>query len=62
MRFTHTNKAIRTALLALYILLLGASWAVAQQTVNMTAAPSSVALPDGSSLDFRHAAVARELG
>ena len=50
MRFIHSNKTIRTVLLTICILLLGASWAVAQQTVNLTAAPSSVALPDGSSV------------
>jgi hypothetical protein len=50
MRFTHSNKTVRTVLLAVYILLLGASWAVAQQQVNLTAAPSSVTLPDGSSV------------
>lgn len=50
MRFTHSNKTVKTVLLAICILLLGASWAVAQQTVNLTAAPSSVALPDGSSV------------
>ena len=37
MRFTHSNKTVRTVLLAVYILLLGASWAVAQQQVNLTA-------------------------
>jgi len=50
MRFTHSNLTVRTVLLAFCILLLGASWAVAQQQVNLTAAPSSVTLPDGSSL------------
>src|SRR5580765_1352695 len=50
MRFTHTNKAVRTALLTLYILLLGASWASAQQQVSLTAAPGSITLPDGSSV------------
>ncbi|HWI69888.1 MAG TPA: Ig-like domain-containing protein, partial [Nitrospiraceae bacterium] len=50
MRFTHSNKTVRTVLLAVCILLLEASWAVAQQQVNLTAAPSSVTLPDGSSV------------
>src|SRR5215475_1331264 len=50
MRFTHTNKSVRTVLLALYILLLGASWAAAQQQVSLTAGPTSVTLPDGSSV------------
>src|ERR1700757_3104488 len=50
MRFTHSNKTVRTVLLAVCILLLGASWAVAQQQVNLIAGPSSITLPDGSSV------------
>ena len=50
MRFTHFNKTIRTVLSAVCIILIGASWAVAQQQVNLTAAPSSVTLPDGNSV------------
>src|SRR5215470_8862763 len=50
MRFTHSNLTVRTVLLAVCILLLGASWAVAQQQVNLTAAPSSITLPDGSAV------------
>ena len=50
MRFTHSNLTVRKVLLAVCILLLGASWAVAQQQVNLTAAPSSVTLPDGNSV------------
>src|ERR1700751_1360795 len=50
MRFTHSNFTVRTVLLTVCILLLGASWAVAQQQVNLTAAPSSITLPDGSSV------------
>src|SRR5262252_496227 len=50
MRFTHSNLTVKTVLLAVCILLLGASWAVAQQQVNLTAAPSSVTLPDGNSV------------
>jgi hypothetical protein len=34
----------------MYILLLGASWAVAQQKVNLTAGPVSITLPDGASV------------
>ena len=49
MRFTHSNKAVKTVLLALYIL-LGASWAVAQQQINLTAGATTVTLPDGSSV------------
>ena len=50
MRSIHSNKTSRTVLLAIYILLLGASWAVAQQKVNLTAGSVPVILPDGSSL------------
>src|SRR5215471_4414406 len=50
MRFTHSNKTVRTVLLAVCILLLGASWAVAQQTVSLTAGPTSITLPDGFSV------------
>src|ERR1700756_2919353 len=48
MRFTHSNKTVRTVLLAVCILLLGASRTVAQQQVNLIAGPSSITLPDGS--------------
>ena len=50
MRFAHFNKTVRTVLLAVCILLLEASWAVAQQQVNLTAGPTSITLPDGSSV------------
>src|SRR5580765_8133630 len=50
MRSTHFNKTVRTVLLAVCILLLEASWAVAQQQVNLTAGPTSITLPDGSSV------------
>jgi len=50
MRFTNSNKTVKTVLLAVSILLLGASWAVAQQQVNLTAGPVSIALPDGTSV------------
>ncbi len=50
MRFTHSNIVIRTVLLAVCILLLEASWAVAQQQVNLTAGPASITMPDGSSV------------
>ncbi|HKV76920.1 MAG TPA: hypothetical protein VJP02_02195 [Candidatus Sulfotelmatobacter sp.] len=50
MRFNHSNVTVRTVLVAVYILLLGASWAVAQQQVNLTAGPTAITLPDGSSV------------
>ncbi|HXJ90059.1 MAG TPA: hypothetical protein VMS18_24820 [Candidatus Binatia bacterium] len=50
MRFTHSDKTVKTVLLAVCILLLGASWAVAQQQVNLTAGPTSITLPDGSAV------------
>ncbi len=50
MRFTQPKIAVRTVLLAVYILLLGASWASAQQQVNLTAGSTAVLLPDGSSV------------
>jgi len=50
MLLTHSNKTVRTVLLTVCILLLGASWAVAQQQVNLTAGPTTITLPDGSSV------------
>src|ERR1700693_302701 len=50
MRFNHSIVTVKTVLLAAYILLLGASWAVAQQQVNLIAGPNAIALPDGSSV------------
>ena len=41
MRFDHSKATLRTVLLAVCILLLGASWAAAQQQVNLTAGPTS---------------------
>src|SRR5438105_4725919 len=39
---------LKTAVLALTVLLLGASVCSAQQEINLTAGPSSITLPDGS--------------
>ena len=50
MRFNHSKATVRTVVLAVCILLLGASWAAAQQQVNLTAGPSHGHLPDGSSV------------
>jgi len=43
-------KTLKTAVLAVAVLLLGASVTFAQQQVSLTAGPSSIALPDGSSV------------
>src|SRR6266480_4035767 len=48
MRFNHLKATLRTTALAVLVLLLGASWAVAQQQINLTAGPTSITLPDGS--------------
>ncbi len=50
MRFNHPKLTMKTTILAVCVLLLGASWAVAQQQVNLTAGPTSINLPDGSSV------------
>src|SRR5206468_11927290 len=41
---------LKTAVLITTVLLLGAGLAVAQQTINLTAAPTTVTLPDGSTV------------
>lgn len=50
MRFTHCNMIARKMSLAVCILLLEASWAVAQQQINLIAGPTSATLSDGSSV------------
>ena len=50
MRFDHSKATVRTVIVAVCILLLGASWAAAQQQVNLAAGPAMVNLPDGSSV------------
>jgi hypothetical protein len=50
MRFDHSKATVRTVLVAVCILLLGASSAAAQQQVNLVAGPAMVSLPDGSSV------------
>src|SRR5215469_13997253 len=50
MRFNHPNLTVKTTILAVCILLFGASWSVAQQQVNLTAGSTSIILPDGSSV------------
>ncbi|MBV9148087.1 MAG: hypothetical protein JO065_19380, partial [Acidobacteria bacterium] len=48
MRRSDTKSAVKVALLAVNILLLGATMSFAQQQINLTAGPTQVALPDGS--------------
>src|SRR5207253_9273786 len=49
MRF-NLKATLRTTALAVLVLLLGASWAVAQQQINLTAGPTSITLPDGAAV------------
>src|ERR1700747_3423738 len=50
MRSNSLKQTLKTAVLAATILLLGVSAALAQQQVSLTAAPSSLTLPDGSAV------------
>jgi hypothetical protein len=43
-------KTLKTAVLAISVLLLGASVSFAQQQVNLTAGPTTITLPNGSSV------------
>jgi len=43
-------KTLKTAVLAVTILLLGVSVSVAQQTINLAAAPTTLVMPDGSTV------------
>src|SRR5215467_3611230 len=43
-------KTLKTAVLAITVLLLGANLSLAQQQINLTAGPSSLTLPDGSTV------------
>src|SRR5215468_7778234 len=43
-------KTLKTAVLAISVLLLGASVSFAQQQVNLTAGPATATLPDGSAV------------
>ena len=47
MRFNYPKVTARTTVLAVLVLLLGASWAVAQQQINLIAGPTTITLPDG---------------
>src|SRR6266550_6744155 len=48
MRFNHLKATLKSAVLAVSVLLLGAGVAVAQQQVNLTAGPTTTTLPDGT--------------
>src|SRR5882762_3796338 len=48
MRFNHLKATLKSAVLTVTVLLLGAGVAVAQQTVNLTAGPTTTTLPDGT--------------
>src|SRR5882762_8131160 len=48
MRFNYLKTTLKTAVLAVSVLLLGVGVAIAQQTVNLTAAPTTTTMPDGT--------------
>ena len=50
MQFNRLKSTLKSAVQALAVLLLGAGWAAGQQQVNLTAGPTSITLPDGSSV------------
>src|SRR5215475_7436508 len=50
MRSNYLKATMKTAVLAVTILLLGVSAALAQTTVNLTAGPQHALLPDGQSV------------
>ena len=50
MQRSYFTKSITTTFIGILVLLLGATVAVAQQQVNLTAAPTSLTLPDGSNV------------
>jgi hypothetical protein len=50
MRSNSLKQTLKTAVLAASILLLGVSASLAQQQINLTAAPSTLTLPDGSTV------------
>jgi Bacterial Ig domain len=50
MRFNYLSATFKTAVLAATVLLLGVGLAVAQQTINLIAAPTTLTLPDGSTV------------
>jgi hypothetical protein len=50
MRSNYLKTCLKTAVLLMTVLLLGAGLAVAQQQVSLTAAPTSATLPDGTTV------------
>ena len=50
MQFNRLKFTLKNAVQALAVLLLGAGWAAGQQQVNLTAGPTSITMPDGSSV------------
>src|SRR4051794_29693063 len=50
MRLNQFKATMKTAIFAVCILLLGVSSSFAQQQVNLTAAATSITLPDGSTV------------
>ncbi len=50
MQRSHFTNRLKTAVIGTLVLLLGATLAVAQQQVNLTAGPATATLPDGSSV------------
>ena len=50
MQRSHFMNRMRTAVIGTLVLLLGATLAVAQQQVNLTAAPANLKTPDGTTI------------
>ena len=50
MRFNNLKATLKTAVLVTTVLLLGVGLAVAQQQINLTAGPTTITLPDGSTV------------
>src|SRR5579863_9710991 len=50
MRFNDLKALLKTTVSGASVLLVGAGMAAGQQVINLTAAPSSASLPDGSSV------------
>ena len=50
MQFNRLKFTLKSAAQALAVLLLGTGWAAGQQQVNLTAGPTSISMPDGSSV------------
>ena len=48
MRLNYLKTCVKTAVLVIAVLLLGAGAAVAQQQINLSAGPTSTVLPDGT--------------